>query len=213
MEFLDYPDTDMLMLSLAQTLSRDLRAALARRERVVFAVPGGTTPGPVFDLLSAIDLDWSRITVLPGDERCVPADHPRSNAGQIRARLLRGPAAAATFLPLWPANSAAVEALLPLDVALVGMGEDLHTASLFPGAAALPLALAADAPAVLPIEAPGAPEPRVTLSARTLTSAFALHVLITGEAKRRAIERAQSLPADEAPIAALLPRAIVHWAP
>lgn len=213
MEFLDYPDTDMLMLSLAQTLSRDLRAALARRERVVFAVPGGTTPGPVFDLLSAIDLDWSRITVLPGDERCVPADHPRSNAGQIRARLLRGPAAAATFLPLWPANSAAVEALLPLDVALVGMGEDLHTASLFPGAAALPLALAADAPAVLPIEAPGAPEPRVTLSARTLTSAFALHVLITGEAKRRAIERAQSLPAYEAPIAALLPRAMVHWAP
>lgn len=213
MDFLDYPDTDMLMLSLAQTLSRDLRAALTRRERVVFAVPGGTTPGPVFDLLSAIDLDWSRVTVVPGDERCVPADHPRSNAGQIRARLLRGAAAAANFLPLWPADPAALEALLPLDVALVGMGEDMHTASLFPGAAALPLALAPDAPALLPIEAPGAPEPRVTLSARVLTSAFALHVLIAGEAKRRALDRAQSLPADQAPIAALLPRATVHWAP
>ena len=213
MELIDYPDTDMQVLALAQILGRELRAALLRRDRAVLAVPGGSTPGPLFDLLSAADLDWSRITVLPGDERCVPADHPRSNAGMIHARLLRGPAAAARFLPLWPVEVAAVEALLPLDVALVGMGEDMHTASLFPGAAALPQALADDAPALVHIEAPGAAEPRITLSARTLTSAFGVHVLITGAAKRAAIERAQGMPALDAPIAALLPRATVHWAP
>jgi len=213
MELIDYPDTDMQVLALAQILGSELRAALLRRDRAVLAVPGGSTPGPLFDLLSAADLDWSRITVLPGDERCVPADHPRSNAGMIHARLLRGPAAAARFLPLWPADLAAVEALLPLDIALVGMGEDMHTASLFPGAAALPQALAADAPALVPIEAHGAAEPRITLSARALTSAFGVHVLITGAAKRAAIERAQALPALDAPIAALLPRATVHWAP
>lgn len=213
MYFVEYADTDMLMLALAQTVSREVRAALLRREWAVLAVPGGGTPGPLFDLLSASELDWSRVIVLPGDERCVPADHPRSNAGMIRARLLRGPAAAARLVELWPADPAAIEALLPLDVALVGMGEDMHTASLFPGASALPLALAADAPALLAIEAPGASEPRITLSARVLTAAFGLHVLITGAAKRAALERAQGLLPEQAPIAALLPRATVHWAP
>ena len=64
-----------------------------------------------------------------------------------------------------------------------------------------------------PQSAPGAPEPRVTLSARVLREAFALHVLITGQEKREALERAQKLSPEEAPIAALLGQATVHWAP
>ena len=69
MDFIDYADPDMLMLSLARELSRDLRDALGRKDRVLFAVPGGTSPGPVFDLLAASDLDWDRVDVIPGDER------------------------------------------------------------------------------------------------------------------------------------------------
>lgn len=223
MNLVDYADADMLMLSLARLLGRDLREALLRRERVLFAVPGGTTPGPVFDLLSALDLEWDRVDVVPGDERWLPQDHPRSNAGLIRARLLRGKAAAARLVPLWcdvptadqgaPLLAETLAPLLPLDVALVGMGTDMHTASLFPGAGGLAAALAADAPAVVPITAPGAPEPRVTLSARVLKDAFALHVLITGAEKRAALDRATKLAPTEAPIAALLPAATVHWAP
>lgn len=222
MDFIDYSDSDMLMLSLARILARDLREALARRERALFVVPGGTSPGPVFDMMAAVDLDWSRVDVVPGDERWVPEDHPRSNAGQIRTRLLRGKAAAARLLPLWrdmsPEQGAAeasaeIEPLLPADVVLLGMGADMHTASLFPGAPELAAALAPDAPLFLPITAPGAPEPRVTMSARALKSAFALHVLITGAEKRAALDRAQKLPPAEAPVHAVLSQASVHWAP
>ncbi|MCL4674619.1 MAG: 6-phosphogluconolactonase [Pararhodobacter sp.] len=223
MEFLDYTDAELMMLHVARLISRDLRDALGRRDRVLFAVPGGSTPGPVFDLLAASDLDWDRIDVIPGDERWVAPDHPRSNAAQIRSRLLRGKAAPARLIELWrplPAPedamaevNAAVTPLLPVDVAIVGMGADLHTASLFPGAEALAEALADDAPAVLAIRAPGAAEPRVTLSARVLRDAYALHVLITGDEKRAALQRATKLDPMDAPIAALLGEASVHWAP
>lgn len=93
------------------------------------------------------------------------------------------------------------------------MGSDMHTASMFPGAPELALALANDAPVFVPITAPDAPEPRVTMSARVLKGAFALHVLIVGAEKREALERAQKLSPTEAPINALLSKASVHWAP
>lgn len=223
MEFVEYPDSDMMMLSLARTISRQLRAALERRERALLSVPGGSTPGPVFDLLSAVDLDWDRVDILPGDERWVSEDDPRSNAGQIRARLMRAKATPARLIPLWrplpspeeaaPGVADELEPLLPIDVALVGMGADMHTASLFPGADRLAEALADDAPAVLPIAAPGAPEPRITLTARVLAAAYDLHVLITGEAKRDALETARKSAPTDAPIRALLGNATVHWAP
>lgn len=223
MNFIDYADSDMMMLQIARLVSRDLRSALARRDRVLFAVPGGSTPGPIFDLLAAADLEWERIDVIPGDERWVSEDHPRSNAAQIRTRLLRGKAAPARLIPLWRPHptpedamaevNAAVEGVLPVDVAIVGMGADMHTASLFPGAANLAQALSQDAPAVVPITAPGAEEPRVTLAARVFNAAYALHVVITGEDKKEALHRAAKLDPIDAPIAALLGEATVHWAP
>lgn len=221
MDLIEYLDPDMMMLSLAQRLSRELREALSRRERALFVVPGGSTPGPLFDLMSAADLDWEKVDVVPGDERWVDEDHPRSNAAQIRGRLLRSKAASARLLPLYrplPRPEDAVdelcrllEPMLPIDVALLGMGTDMHTASLFSGATDLAAALAADAPSVVAVSAPGVPEPRVSLSARVLRDAYAVHVVIIGEEKRAALLRAQKLPAEEAPIAALLGQATVHW--
>lgn len=223
MYFIDYADSDMMMLQVARLVSRDLRDALARRDRVLFAVPGGSTPGPIFDLLAASDLEWDRINVIPSDERWVSEDHLRSNAAQIRSRLLRGKAAAARLIPLWrpvpmPEDAIAevveaVAALLPIDVAIVGMGTDMHTASLFPGADNLASALSDDAPCVVPISAQGAAEPRVTLSAHVLRDAYALHVLITGDDKNTAIHKAAKMKPIDAPIAALLGEASVHWAP
>ncbi|MBY6119465.1 MULTISPECIES: 6-phosphogluconolactonase [Mameliella] len=222
-EFIEYQDREMLVIDLANQLAGDLRQALSQRDRVGFAVPGGTSPGPVFDDLNTVDLDWSRVDVLLTDERWVPEDSPRSNTGLLRERLLINRAQAARYLPLYaPAEQpeGALEALqapiaeeLPLAVVLLGMGADLHTASIFPGADRLEEALSAKAPVLLPMRAPGAPEPRITLSAPVLNGALSKHVLIFGEDKRAALESARGKPVAEAPINAVLSEARVHWAP
>lgn len=221
-EFITYPDRDLQALALARQVASDLRAALARRARAVLAVPGGTTPGALFDLLGDQGLDWGRVTVLPTDERWVAPDDPRSNARLIRGRLMTEGAAEAQFQPLW-AEAATVEdaalaleepvaALLPLDVLVLGMGADGHVASLFPGAAGLAQALAADAPPVMALHAPAAPEPRLSLTLPVLRGAFAVHLLITGADKRAVIEGARGADPQALPVAAILGQATVHWA-
>jgi 6-phosphogluconolactonase len=222
MEFIDYIDRDMMHLSVARKLVSDLRAALGRRDRAVLAVAGGTTPGPVFDLLGGLDLDWERVDIVPTDERWLSPDDPRSNARLIRGRLMTDGAASATLIPLWVAAetpeaglaevTASIVPILPVDVALVGMGADGHVASIFPGGDHLAPALASDAPPVLPMRAPAAPEARITLTMPVLRGAFAVHVLITGAEKRAVLDRARGADPAELPVAALLKSAIVHWA-
>jgi 6-phosphogluconolactonase len=155
------------------------------------------------------------------DERWVPEVHVRSNTRMIRERLLVGRAAKANYLPLY-ARADAPEAVLaelesyiiprlPIAVLLLGMGEDMHTASLFPGADNLEVALGRRAPILVPMRAPGAPEPRVTLSARVLNDAMSKHLILIGSSKRAALDRAQSLPMHEAPVRAVLEDMNVHY--
>ena len=222
-DFVEYADRDMLQLRLADELAGTLRRDLAIKDRVTFSVPGGTTPGPIFDILSAVDLDWDRVDVILNDERWVPEISERSNTALLRRRLLTGHAAKANLIPLrsdakTPEDGLAdlmpaVETALPIDVLLVGMGADMHTASLFPGADQLEAALASDAPKLLAMRAPGAPEPRITLSAPVLKSAVEAHVLIVGDEKRQAYERAREMGDPlRAPIRVILDQARVHWA-
>ena len=222
MNLVEYPDRELMMFTLADQLASDLGTQLRTHDRASLSVPGGTTPGPVFDVLSGVGLDWNRVTVFPNDERWVPETSERSNGRLLKQRLLTGKAAAATFLPLYAvaerpeeaidALAEAIEPHLPISVLLLGMGADMHTASLFPGADRLAEALAPDAPVLLPMRAAGAGEPRVTLSARVLRAAMAIHVMITGAEKRAALERAMDLTPQEAPIRAVLDDATVHWA-
>lgn len=212
----------MLAIDLANNLADELAEALHHEERVCFAVPGGTSPGPVFDDLCAVDIDWSRVDVVLTDERWVPEDHPRSNARLLKERLLINRAAAARYLPLYtPAHEpeevlAELESMLapelPIAVALLGMGTDMHTASLFPDAKELDAALDPNAPVLVPVRPAGQPETRITLSARILNGAVSKHLLITGQEKRDALEKAQHLPSREAPIRAVLDGINVHWA-
>ena len=106
-----------------------------------------------------------------------------------------------------------IQLYLPVSVALLGMGADMHTASLFPRGDNLRLALDEAAPDLVPMRAPGLDVARVTLSARVLRASLALHIVVTGAEKRAALERAAKLPPEEAPVAALLDGAVVHWAP
>lgn len=221
MEILTYPDSEMMMMEIANRIAGELRSALAVQERVSFAVPGGTTPGPVFDILCAADLDWARVDVILTDERWVPEDSERSNTRLVRNRLLTGRAQGANLVPLRSDAStpedameeltAKVAACLPLSVCLLGMGADRHIASIFPGADRLAQALTGDQPLVA-MRAPGAPEPRVTLSAKVLQGAVRKHILITGAAKREALETAKNMTPEEAPVNAVLKGAMVHWA-
>jgi len=223
MKLREYPDREALFLDLAALLAEELSTALDHEARVTFAVPGGTTPGPVFDALTEVDLDWARVDVLPTDERWVPESSERSNARLLRERLLVGRAAKARLLPLYAptlepeqavdALAATIAPALPIDVLLLGMGADMHTASLFPGADRLREALDEHAPILMPMRAPGAPEPRVTLTAPVLQGAMTTHVLITGPEKRAALDEAVRLgmPAV-APVVAILASATIHWA-
>ncbi|MDO5648514.1 6-phosphogluconolactonase [Paracoccus sp. (in: a-proteobacteria)] len=222
MEFVEYPDREMLSLALADKLAMNLTQALRANDRATLCVPGGTSPVQVFETLSGADLEWDRVTVVLGDERWVDGDHARSNSRLLRRHLLRDKAAAADYIDLFtgdatpddaaPALSERLAAHLPLTVALLGMGNDMHTASLFPGADHLAAALATDAPAVLPIRADGAEEPRITLTRPVLADALHLHILIMGPEKREALENAQKLDPTVAPIRAFLDNATVHWA-
>jgi 6-phosphogluconolactonase len=217
-----YPDREFLMLGLANTIAGQLADFLRREGKATLSVPGGTTPGPIFDTLSGVDLDWANVAVVLNDERWVPESSERSNTRLVRERLIRGRAAQARLVPLYaPAEEpeAMLAALedglkphLPISVLLLGMGADMHTASLFPGADRLEEALSATAPILLPMRAEAAGEPRITLTAPVLREAFNIHVLITGPEKREALERAMTLTPMEAPVRAILDNATVHWA-
>ena len=98
-QFIDYPDRDLLVMDLANKLAGDLREALGHQDRASLVVPGGSTPGPIFDVLCAADLDWERVDVMLSDERWVPDTSERSNTKLLRERLLIERAAAARFVP------------------------------------------------------------------------------------------------------------------
>lgn len=222
MQFKEYPDREMLALSLADQLASQLTQHLRSNDSATLCVPGGTSPAPVFETLSGADLDWGRVTVVLGDERWVDGDHKRSNTRLLRRHLLKDKAFTADYIDLYTGDASpdlATESLaerlqphLPLTVALLGMGNDMHTASLFPGADHLEAAMANNAPPLMAIRAEGAEEPRITLTRPVLADAINIHVLIMGPEKREALNRAMKLSPIEAPIRAFLDAATVHWA-
>ncbi|KGJ04045.1 6-phosphogluconolactonase [Paracoccus halophilus] len=221
LEFVEYPDREMLNLSLADKLAGQLSQALRVHDSVSLCLPGGTTPAPVYDMLSGSELQWPRVTIFLNDERWVDGEHRRSNGRLLRRHLLRDKAAAARYIDLYtgdetpeqavPALTEAISPHLPITVLLLGMGTDMHTASLFPKASETVRALASDAPPVMAINSVK-DEPRITLTAPALRKALNTHLLITGADKREALERAQGLDPTEAPIREFLGDITVHWA-
>jgi 6-phosphogluconolactonase len=196
-----FPDGDAVAQALAQAVADDLRAALALRGEASVALSGGTTPRRFLQALSRQPMDWANVTVTLVDERWVDERHERSNARLVKEHLLQEAAAGARFVPLYrPAASpdqvlADVTAALPatLDVAVLGMGGDGHTASFFPGGDRLAEAMDPDAPErVLPMLAPGAGEPRITLTLPVLREAGRLYLHIEGGEKRQVLQQALS---------------------
>ena len=216
-----------LAAALAETVAANLKSGVAARGAASMAVSGGGTPGRFFQVLSQrADVPWDKVTVTLVDERWVDETSDRSNARLVKANLLQNRAAGAKFVPLYTggtepdaAKSSAGQAAVPqpLDVALLGMGNDGHTASFFPGGDTLSEALTAEGP-VVAIRAPGAGEPRVTLTLKRLLAAKALYLHIEGEEKVETLRKAEA----EGPIEAMPVRAIlrqtttpltIYWCP
>lgn len=221
-------DSDALALKLAAQVAGCLLAAIKNNDRATLVVSGGSTPLPFFKALAQQDIAWQKITVTLADERWVDADHADSNEKLVRESLLTGAAGKATFVSLknpapdpqdgWQQAEAAIAALpRPLDVVVLGMGGDGHTASLFPDTQGLTEALTIGCgKSTWPMNPPGASQARMSLTLDTLIDTSACFLHITGEQKRTVLKEAASASSSY-PIAAVLQAAAdrlkIYWAP
>ncbi|PKP83595.1 MAG: 6-phosphogluconolactonase [Alphaproteobacteria bacterium HGW-Alphaproteobacteria-18] len=196
----------------AELASLHISRALAKYGHASFMVSGGTSPARMLSLLSQEAIDWSSVTVGLVDERWVAPDHPGSNEKGVRDKLLKGPAAAAQFIPMKtdaadPASAVADRAaayaphLAPISCVLLGIGPDAHTASWYPGSIGLEQALyPKDGAVISAVDAGNTPvsgefHQRMTLTAQPICNAASAILLMFGEDKRSALE--QSLKGDE----------------
>jgi 6-phosphogluconolactonase len=217
LDWKEFPTPQALAEAQADAVAGALRKAIEERGGATLAVSGGTTPVRFFHALSARPLDWSRVSVTLVDERFVPEN------------LLQGPAAAAHFIALYSEAEAAevaaqradlrlLEILFPIDVVVLGMGTDGHTASFFPDAEKLSELLdPLTRQVVFAVHADSAGEPRLTLALPRLASARMLVLHIEGAQKRAVLEQAMAAPAPGLPIRRVLDaaetRPIIFWAP
>ncbi|WP_435103998.1 6-phosphogluconolactonase [Arhodomonas sp. AD133] len=209
-----FDDGAALAAQLAETVAADLNRAVTDRGAASLVVSGGRTPVPFFEALAACPLDWSRVTVTLADERWVPESDGSSNAALVREHLLRGPAAEATFVPLYDGSpdpdsglagcrDALTAVPSPLDVVILGMGGDGHTASLFPDTDFPDV----DDPAPCCVgTAPSAPHARISLTPSRLLDSRRIILHITGLDKWGVLERA----CEQGPARALPIRLFLH---
>jgi 6-phosphogluconolactonase len=228
----EFPDAQAMVSALADAIVARLTSAVAQRGRASMAVSGGTTPGALFDVLCGRDAPWDKLWVTLSDERWIAPDRDGSNEHLARSRLLRGKAAAAHFVGLKTGDAtpqagaakanAAVSALpRPFDVMLLGMGDDGHTASLYPRAPELKAALDTNAPALVHAvhaQNAAATGDRMTLTLRAILDSRWIVLLIKGDAKMKTYRVAESGgDVAEMPVRAILGQSAapvdVFWSP
>lgn len=215
-----FPTLDAWAATIAGRIEETLAAAVLANGRALFAGPGGSTPSPVYARLAQTDIGWSDIAVTLVDERYVPETSQESNARLIKDVLLQGPAAAATFIPLYHSevtvDRAAAKAAHALaqaggrfDTVLLGMGEDGHICSMFPDSPTLKTLLSPTLrPTVLgvPHGRDGAAPSleRLSINLPYLMSAGRVILALKGAAKRSVFEREAGGDPATHPIAAMI---------
>lgn len=212
--------------ALADAVAEALRFAVETDGQASLVVSGGRSPVPFLEALSNRELDWSKVQIGLADERWVPPSHPDSNEGLVRQHLLKGKAATAQLFGLYqPAQSLDEAARLadaalahfkqPIDVLVLGMGDDGHTASLFPNSPRLAEALEPESDVrCLPMFAPSVPRQRLTLTYPVLAAARMQCLAIQGNAKLDTLSRALEAQAGQMPVKAFLHSPLeIYWCP
>jgi 6-phosphogluconolactonase len=228
LEFNEFGTREAAALALARRVGERLRSGVRQRATASMIVSGGTSPLGLFHALKSLPLPWCLVTIVPSDERWVPVDDAASNEGMIRRELLSGEPGFAHFVSLYrrnasPAaslpelNTALGEVPRPFDTVVVGMGDDGHTASLFPDSPDIRTALASDTDCIVQ-NVPRLGTPRVSLTTHSLLDARDVNLLFFGQSKRAVYEASLAPgPVEEYPIRALVqqPRVpvTVFWAP
>jgi 6-phosphogluconolactonase len=224
-----FEDRTALASALANDVASVLQVAIETHGKAVLAVSGGSTPKRFFATLSSTDIEWSKVTIMLVDERLVPETNERSNAQLVKNHLMQNLAATATFAPFYREGLSAcatAEKLevelndhLPPTVAILGMGNDGHTASFFPGGTHLAESIDRNTTKrFIEMDAENAGETRMTLTLPPLLDAKFLALHIEGEEKEMTLLEAERNPGD---VMAMPVRAVldarqdlpVYWAP
>lgn len=230
-----FDSREALLAALQEDCVAELDAALKERGKASFLVSGGSSPAPLYQRLSQINLDWSSVSVALVDERWVERDHPKSNETFVVENLLQHQAASAKLQGMKNSAGNPAEGLAeceaayrklpqPFDLTILGMGPDGHTASLFPHAEGLEKALDPESDELCSAinahesEVTGAFTERMTLSLAGLLKSRRLVLLITGEDKLKALRAAQEgTDVSAMPVRAVLQQSKVpldiYWAP
>lgn len=223
-----FSDKSSLVMSFADEIISILNQGISENGRASIVVSGGSTPLPLFKELSQRELDWSKVDVTLADERWVDEHHDDSNTKLVKDNLLQNNAAAAHFVELYSNVGDAADGVheaevrlaslsQPFDVLILGMGEDGHTASLFPCSKQIDEGLSLSSGRVcLATQPETAPHQRISLSLPALLNSKHIFLHLTGEKKKAVLQDAmQNHTEREKPITAVVNRAPVTlmWAP
>lgn len=221
-----HDNSQHLAQALAENVAGALRAAIDSHGQATLMVSGGRSPIAFFKALAQQPLPWAKVLVSLADERWVPVSHEDSNEALVRRHLLQGPAAEARLLGLYHSAGSLEEAAklseqaladLPgIDVLILGMGTDGHTASLFPNSPNLDEAMDRDGSRrCLPMLAPSVPHQRLTLTLPVLKAARLQILSIEGQGKLEVLAQAmQQQDQRNMPISAFIDAPLeIYWCP
>ena len=219
--------SESLVLDLSQNIGEILIEAIEERGRASLAVSGGSTPKPLFEELSLLNIDWSKVDLTLVDDRWVHSDHKDSNELLVKTHFIKNQAAKVNFVPLKNDAKSAKEGTslsedalkdiaMPFDLIILGMGADGHTASLFPCSEELPIGMDLNTKSHLVATTPKtAPYERISLTAKAIFEAKRVILHLNGSAKLHTLEEAMSIrDSSKMPIYAFLEHGLdIFWSP
>ena len=225
----NFNNEEQLVTAFSQQIADLLKAAILRKGRATFAVSGGSTPKRLFEVLSAMPLAWEKVDIMLVDERWVDGEHSDSNTRLVKRMLLTQEAKKAHWVDIKTQDASPVDAVaqlnqtlsqyLPADVLILGMGNDGHTASLFPCATETAQAMdSANVNLVAAVTPTTAPHHRISLTLANILSASSVFLHLRGDDKRETLNKALSgQDESEMPIRAVLNSSAVdsqvYWCP